>query len=145
MATSFMCVFRLLGSNEVYLHSLHLLGFCPLLCCMQLSRMTSLGARQEAAGACRPQSLPLLLASAFCCPDILALGHHPFQTPMPLLLPSLLAYFSSVYSSCAPVYSISHNCAHLTLEKHALCVVGCFSVAPQLLLVLIYFPPTLPG
>ena len=77
---------------------MHLLGFSPL-CCMQLSWMTSLGRRrQEAAGACcRPQSLPLCLF----CPDILALGHHPFQTPMPHCLHiSLLSIAVAAAAAC---------------------------------------------
>ena len=107
-----------------------------LLCCLQLSRMTSLGRRLEAAGACcRPQSLPLLLLPGYS---------RPWPPPFSDTHASLLAYFSSVYSSCGRVYSFVHTIVHTLRSMHN--GGGCFSVAPQLLLVLlIYFPSLSPA
>ena len=80
----------------------------------------------------------LLPATVFASLPLLPGYSCPWPPPFSDTHASLLAYFSSVYSSCGGggVYSYIHTIVHTSRN-----CVGCFSVAPQLLLVLlIYFP-----
>ena len=89
--------------------------------------------REARGGRC------LLPATVFASLPLLPGYSRPWPPPFSDTHASLLAYFSSVYSSCGGggVYSLNiHTIVH-TLRNCG----GCFSVAPQLLLLLlIYFP-----
>ena len=83
----------------------------------------------------------LLPATVFASLPLLPGYSRPWPPPFSDTHASLLAYFSSVYSSCGGggVYSYIHTIVHTSRN-----CVGCFSVAPQLLLVLLIYFPSLP-